>query len=137
MGFPDGFSEAVFFRGEHGHWSKGTYAMPTYTYECTSCGHEQAVFHAITAAPRVKCASCGGKTKKLLGTGAGIIFKGSGFYETDFKEKKGKPPAESGKSGTKGEGKAESKAASDTKSAGDKPAAKPAKSAGKTAAASH
>ena len=69
--------------------------MPTYTYECKSCGHEHDVFHGISAKPRVKCEECGAPCKRLLGTGSGIIFKGSGFYETDYKQKSGKP-AESG-----------------------------------------
>ena len=63
--------------------------MPTYEYECKSCGHISDVFHSMTAKPRVKCSECGGRTKKLIGAGAGIIFKGSGFYETDYKRKSG------------------------------------------------
>ncbi len=61
--------------------------MPTYEYECTGCGHVFDVFHNMTAKPRIKCPECGGRTKKLIGAGAGIIFKGSGFYETDYKRK--------------------------------------------------
>lgn len=64
--------------------------MPTYSYECGSCAHVFDVFHGISAEPAVSCEQCGKKCKRLIGTGAGIIFKGSGFYETDFKEKKGK-----------------------------------------------
>ena len=63
--------------------------MPTYEYECTTCGHVCEVFHSMTVKPRVKCPECGGRTKKLIGAGAGIIFKGSGFYETDYKRKSG------------------------------------------------
>ena len=69
--------------------------MPTYTYECKKCGHEMDLFHAISSSPRVKCDECGGSCRRLLGTGAGIIFKGSGFYETDYKTKKGKAPESS------------------------------------------
>ena len=61
--------------------------MPTYEYECFGCGHVFDVFHTMTAKPRIKCPECGGRTKKLIGAGAGIIFKGSGFYETDYKRK--------------------------------------------------
>ena len=63
--------------------------MPTYEYECTMCGHLFDVFHSMTAKPRVKCPECGGRTKKNIGCGAGIIFKGTGFYETDYKRKSG------------------------------------------------
>lgn len=65
--------------------------MPTYTYECKSCGLERDVFHGISAKPRVKCEDCGSACRRLLGSGAGIIFKGSGFYETDYKRKSEKP----------------------------------------------
>ena len=65
--------------------------MPTYTYECKKCGHEMDIFHGMSAKPRVRCVECGGMCRRLLGTGAGIIFKGSGFYETDYKTKSGKP----------------------------------------------
>jgi len=68
--------------------------MPTYTYECGQCGHRFDVFHAMSASPKISCEVCEKRCKRMLGTGAGIIFKGSGFYETDFKEKKGKPPKE-------------------------------------------
>lgn len=61
--------------------------MPTYEYECRSCGQITDVFHNMTAKRRVKCPECGGCTKKLFGSGAGIIFKGSGFYETDYKRR--------------------------------------------------
>ena len=78
--------------------------MPTYTYQCKKCDHEMDVFHGISAKPRVKCAECGGSCRRLIGTGAGIIFKGSGFYETDYKVKKGKPPETAEKSESKKEG---------------------------------
>jgi len=61
--------------------------MPTYDYECQSCGHVFEKFHSMTSRPRVKCPQCGARAKKMLGTGAGIIFKGSGFYETDYRRK--------------------------------------------------
>ena len=76
--------------------------MPTYTYECKKCGEEQDVFHPMNATPRVRCVSCGGVCKRLLGMGAGVIFKGSGFYETDYKTKRGDKASKSGK----GNGKA-------------------------------
>ena len=60
--------------------------MPTYGYQCDYCGHEFEQFQSITAKPLRKCPECGKlRLKRLIGTGAGIIFKGSGFYETDYR----------------------------------------------------
>ena len=77
--------------------------MPTYTYQCKKCEAVADHFHGINAKPRIKCEECGGACKRLIGMGAGIIFKGSGFYETDYKTKTGKPDskAESGKGESK------------------------------------
>ena len=61
--------------------------MPTYSYECKKCTHTFEVFHSIVESPKVKCTECGGASKRLMGTGGGIIFKGSGFYETEYKKK--------------------------------------------------
>ncbi len=59
--------------------------MPTYDYECEKCGHTFEFFQSITAEPLQQCPECQGKVKRLIGTGAGIIFKGSGFYQTDYR----------------------------------------------------
>ncbi len=59
--------------------------MPTYDYECQKCRNVFEVFQPMTASKLRKCPRCGGKLKRLLGTGAGIIFKGSGFYATDYR----------------------------------------------------
>jgi putative FmdB family regulatory protein len=59
--------------------------MPTYEYECNSCGHNFEAFQNMSDEPVGECPECGGKVKRLLGKGAGIIFKGSGFYATDYK----------------------------------------------------
>lgn len=67
--------------------------MPTYDYECRKCGHVFEKFHSMTAKPRVRCPECRAVAKKMLGVGAGIIFKGSGFYETDYRRKSGSPPS--------------------------------------------
>ena len=53
------------------------------------------VFHSISKKPRVKCEECGSSCRRLLGMGSGVIFKGSGFYETDYKNKSGKPSEKS------------------------------------------
>jgi len=62
--------------------------MPTYEYECTSCGHAFEVFQKITDSHLEKCPKCNKKVKRLIGSGAGIIFKGSGFYATDYRKSK-------------------------------------------------
>lgn len=60
--------------------------MPTYEYVCKKCEHEFELFQSITSSPIRKCPHCGKLgVKRLIGTGSGIIFKGSGFYETDYK----------------------------------------------------
>lgn len=60
--------------------------MPTYEYVCKKCEHEFEVFQSITSSPIRKCPHCGKLgVKRLIGTGSGIIFKGSGFYETDYR----------------------------------------------------
>ena len=62
--------------------------MPTYEYECQDCNFRFEKFHSMNADPISVCPQCGGNVKKLIGTGAGIIFKGSGFYCTDYKNTK-------------------------------------------------
>ena len=75
--------------------------MPTYEYVCESCGHELERFQSITAGPLRKCPKCGkNKLQRLIGTGAGIIFKGSGFYQTDYRSESYKKAAESEKKST-------------------------------------
>lgn len=58
--------------------------MPTYDYECLECKNRFEIFHSMKDDPIQKCQKCGGKVKKLIGAGAGIIFKGSGFYVNDY-----------------------------------------------------
>ena len=95
--------------------------MPTYDYQCGSCGHEYELFQSITAKPRKKCPECGKLTAtRLIGTGAGVLFKGSGFYKTDYRSegykkaaKADKEAASGGKKEKKSEG-ADSKADSST-----------------------
>lgn len=59
--------------------------MPTYEYRCSKCEHELEEFQSITAKPLRKCPACGKNTlKRLIGTGAGVLFKGAGFWQTDY-----------------------------------------------------
>lgn len=60
--------------------------MPTYEYECLSCKHRFEVLQSITAKPKTQCPQCGKKLKKLISSAGGFIFKGSGFYATDYKK---------------------------------------------------
>lgn len=95
--------------------------MPTYEYICDACGLEFEKFQSMTAAPIKICPDCGKKkVRKLISTGAGLIFKGSGFYITDYRDQgyKDKAKSESGeaKSDTKSDAKpAETKAESPKK----------------------
>jgi putative FmdB family regulatory protein len=60
--------------------------MPTYEYECTHCNKVFEVFQKITDAPLKNCPKCNKKIKRLIGGGSGLIFKGSGFYSTDYRK---------------------------------------------------
>src|SRR3954469_23916136 len=99
--------------------------MPTYEYKCTACGHAFEQFQSMSAPPVKKCPQCGkSKVKRLLGTGAGIIFKGSGFYTTDYRDSsyKEKAKAESGapsgdRAAAKSEGGSEAKPSAESKPA--------------------
>jgi putative FmdB family regulatory protein len=93
--------------------------MPTYEYACQKCGHEFEQFQSMRDEPLKKCPQCKkAGLKRLVGGGAGLIFKGTGFYITDYKNKSG------------GEAKS-----GETKSAGDaKPASSPAAAPAKPAA---
>ena len=91
--------------------------MPTYDYECDACGHSFELFQSISDPVKKKCPECGKpKLRRLFGTGAAVVFKGSGFYQTDYRSESYKKAAEKDKpaSASKGEKKGESK--SETKS---------------------
>jgi len=96
--------------------------MPTYDYKCNACGHTFEKFQSMTSSPLKKCPKCGKlKLQRLIGTGAGLIFKGSGFYITDYR-------SDAYKTAAKGD---QAPAATETAKSGDsKPAeaAKPAES---------
>jgi putative FmdB family regulatory protein len=81
--------------------------MPTYEYECKSCGHGFEVFQNISDAPIKECPECGKEVRRLIFGGAGVIFKGSGFYVTD-KGGKTEKPAKTEKTATKSDTKSDS-----------------------------
>lgn len=88
--------------------------MPTYDYECDACGHTLEVFQGINDPVKKKCPECGkSKLKRLFGTGAAIVFKGSGFYQTDYRSDGYKKAAE-----------ADKKSKTDTKSSDSKKSGK-------------
>ena len=86
--------------------------MPTYEYSCDHCGHHFERFQSMKDDPVKRCPECRHKVRRLLGTGAGIIFKGSGFYETDYKRSGSRPSENASKS----EGKSDTKSGSDSSS---------------------
>ena len=61
--------------------------MPTYEYQCQDCGHKVEYFQPMSEPPRTVCPRCQGRLSRLISGGVGLIFKGSGFYITDYKRK--------------------------------------------------
>lgn len=111
--------------------------MPTYDYECDACGHEFERFQTISENPAKKCPKCKRmKLRRLFGTGAAVMFKGSGFYQTDYRSESYKKAAAADKSSASDSSSSKSDS-SDSKSSGgkasessgDKPAA-PKKNSG-------
>jgi putative FmdB family regulatory protein len=96
--------------------------VPTYSYQCKRCAQVQDVFHSMSQTPKIKCEACGGPCTRLLGSGAGIIFKGSGFYETDYKNKGKKPAAEAAKPASESKSSSNGESAKTTPTSSDKKA---------------
>jgi len=83
--------------------------MPTYDYVCDACDHEFELFQSITAETKRKCPACGRlKLRRLIGPGAAIVFKGSGFYKTDYRSESYKKGAAKAKK-ARTDGKSQSK----------------------------
>ena len=101
--------------------------MPTYDYACPKCGHEFEVFQSMNDARLTKCPQkgCRGKVERKVGSGAGFVFKGSGFYITDYRSEGYKAAAKQDAS-SESTPASESPAKTESKPA-EKPAAKPAK----------
>ena len=111
--------------------------MPTYDYRCNACDHEFELFQSMSAGVKKKCPECGKMAlARLIGTGAAVMFKGSGFYETDYRSDSYKKSAEADKkaSESKPETKSETKSESKTDSKAGKKSE--SKSAPKTKAES-
>ena len=90
--------------------------MPTYDYVCDACDHKFELFQSITAEPEKKCPECGKKKlRRLIGAGAAIVFKGSGFYQTDYRSDSYKKRAEA-------DSKSSDSKSSESKSTDSKPA---------------
>lgn len=105
--------------------------MPTYDYECDACQHHFDAFQAISEDPLKKCPKCGKKKlRRLFGAGAGLIFKGSGFYLTDYRSDSYKQAAaadkpDSGQSSSTTETKSAESKTSESKPADSKPKSPP------------
>lgn len=94
--------------------------MPTYDYRCNHCHHEFELFQSMSDSVKRKCPQCGKLTlERLIGTGAALIFKGSGFYETDYRSKAYKAAQEADSKMAKG-GESKSDDAKPAKTADDK-----------------
>ena len=95
--------------------------MPTYDYQCSACKHKWEEFQSIKAPPTKKCPECKkAKAERLIGTGAGIIFKGSGFYQTDYRSSAYSKAAEADKSAQSEASKSDSSSKSESKPAESK-----------------
>ena len=97
--------------------------MPTYEYKCLDCGIQFDRFQGITEDPIQECPECSGQTKRLIGAGAGLIFKGSGFYITDYRSEGYKESAKKDKdssSGGDGDNKSSDSKSGESKSSDSK-----------------
>jgi len=105
--------------------------MPTYEYRCHACDNKWEEFQSIKAEPTKKCPKCKkAKAERIISAGGGIIFKGSGFYQTDYRSESYKKGAEAAKKASDSSSASTSESKSDTTKSESKPAAKPKKESG-------
>ena len=96
--------------------------MPTYDYQCDACDATWELFQKMTDEPVKKCPECGKrKARRLFGTGAAVMFKGSGFYETDYRSKEYKKSAEADKKAASGPEKTSDSKSAKSESSTSKP----------------
>src|SRR5437667_1921481 len=101
--------------------------MPTYDYVCDECGHEFEAYESITAQPRTECPECTRpRLRRKIGPGAAILFKGSGFYQTDYRSESYKKAAEAEKSSNEPAKSSSDKAAESSTSPSSTESPKPA-----------
>ena len=93
--------------------------MPTYDYQCDACDHTFELYQGINDAKKRKCPECGKlKLRRLLGTGAAVVFKGSGFYQTDYRSESYKKAQAADKPKASGDSKSSGSSKSDKGSGG-------------------
>jgi len=116
--------------GKHFYKQKSIDTMPTYDYECPKCGHEFEAYQPITDDALTKCPQkgCRGKVQRLIGGGGGLLFKGSGFYITDYRSDNYKKAAKADSSssssgGDSSGGESKSSSSDSSSSSGDKSSA--------------
>jgi putative FmdB family regulatory protein len=111
-------------RGDQATRTKKRERMPTYDYECDHCGHKFELFQSISDPVHRKCPECKkSKLRRLFGTGAAIVFKGSGFYQTDYRSDSYKKAASADAPGggeSKASGNSDASGAKSESSSGDK-----------------
>jgi putative FmdB family regulatory protein len=95
--------------------------MPTYEYKCRDCGEKFDEFQKITDPPLAKCIHCGGPVDRLISGGSGVMFKGSGFYITDYRSDSYKKAAQKEKSGDLISGSTSSSTPPKSSGSSDKP----------------
>ncbi|MEY3458513.1 MAG: hypothetical protein RL215_1670 [Planctomycetota bacterium] len=95
--------------------------MPTYEYRCTACGHKWDEFQSIKSAPSRKCPGCGKlKAERVISGGGGVIFRGSGFYQTDYRSESWKKGEEAAKKASESGSSSSSSSDSGSSSSADK-----------------
>jgi putative FmdB family regulatory protein len=94
--------------------------MPTYDFKCTKCGHTFEAFQSMNDKPLSRCPVCKGAVRRMIGSGMGVIFKGSGFYTTDYKKSSSLTGSNGGKESGKEKEKSSSEKGSSDKGSSEK-----------------